>query len=542
MYEILNSQILFCDKEIKEQRLLDYQSARTEFLNQLQLVKSIRQNISETIKTRRERSQSYIDVVNILKTDKRDVLQSEYLQLQNSLEKLKNDYDNALENHYSEYDDLNKNTRLQNEIAQVQSHIDGLNRERLELNREEIRLRSESLKGKKKGLFSRLRNQQNLAEEKLILAEKIGKQLALIEEQAKERSVFLSNLTKSFAELKAKKSALDDEISKLKKCYENNSSVLLDEIREKQTKLERVAVCEKTVSQYKEQAPDGFAEIDDELIQNIQSGNSEASIAAQLVNPWVTSEYNREREKLFYYAMNLQKCFLLASSCCKYNLITLAQYWKLKMGSDKKLVRFDEEEIKVIAPALFQTLFLMVPVISSTFASIGRLFKDVITQNVIGTLVVDEAGQASLECVIGALFRCRKAMIVDYPKQVEPLVTDELDLLRNAFDDETLALYKNKSLSVQPFADRMNKFGTYLSGDDEPEWVGCPLLVHRRCISPMFEISNAVSYSGIMKQQTEAPKGALVGKFVFERSMWIDVKGKEVGEKNHYVKEQGEKV
>lgn len=52
------------------------------------------------------------------------------------------------------------------------------------------------------------------------------------------------------------------------------------------------------------------------------------------------------------------------------------------MGSDKKLVRFDEEEIKVIAPALFQTLFLMVPVISSTFASIGRLFKDVITQNV----------------------------------------------------------------------------------------------------------------------------------------------------------------
>ena len=143
--------------------------------------------------------------MNILKTDKRDVLQSEYLQLQNSLEKLKNDYDNALENHYSEYDDLNKNTRLQNEIAQVQSHIDGLNRERLELNREEIRLRSESMKGKKKGMFSRLRNQQNLAEEKLILAEKIGKQLALIEEQVKERSVFLSNLTKIFAELKAKK-------------------------------------------------------------------------------------------------------------------------------------------------------------------------------------------------------------------------------------------------------------------------------------------------------------------------------------------------
>jgi len=542
MCEILNSQILFCDNEIKKQRPLDYQAARTEFLNQLQLVKSMRQNISEAVKARRESRQSYINAVNILKTDNREVLQNEYLQLRNSLEKLKIDYDNELENCYSEYDNLNKTTSLQNEIAQVKAQLDDLRRERLELNREEIRLRSESLKGKKKGLFSRLGKRQKLADEKLVLVEKIGIQLALIEEQIKERSGFLSDLTKSYAERKAKKSAQDDEISKLKKDYENNFSVLLTEIRENRARLERVVVCEKTVSQYKEQAPDGFAEIDDELIQNILSGNSEDSTAAQLVSPWVTAEYNREREKLFYYAMNLQKCFLLASSYCKYNLITLAQYWKLKMGSDKKLVRFDEDEIKEIAPALFQTLFLMVPVISSTFASIGRLFKDVVTQNVIGTLVVDEAGQASPECVIGALFRCRKAMIVGDPKQVEPVVTDELDLLRNAFDDETLALYKNKSLSVQSFADRMNKFGTYLSDDDEPEWVGCPLLVHRRCISPMFEISNAVSYSGIMKQKTKPPKAKLENKFVFGRSMWIDVKGKEVGEKNHYVKEQGEKV
>ena len=51
--------------------------------------------------------------------------------------------------------------------------------------------------------------------------------------------------------------------------------------------------------------------------------------------------------------------------------------------------------------------------------------------------------------------------------------------------------YKSKTVSVQSFADRLNSFGTWLdNGTDYPEWVGCPLLVHRRCISPMYDISN----------------------------------------------------
>lgn len=112
------------------------------------------------------------------------------------------------------------------------------------------------------------------------------------------------------------------------------------------------------------------------------------------------------------------------------------------------------------------------------------------TPGCIGTLVIDEAGQAQPQMAVGALYRARKAIIVGDPKQVEPVVTDDLKLLKEAYSEPVFANYKNKSLSVQSCADIMNPFGTsYDNGTDYPDWVGCPLLVHRRCISPMYEIS-----------------------------------------------------
>ena len=109
--------------------------------------------------------------------------------------------------------------------------------------------------------------------------------------------------------------------------------------------------------------------------------------------------------------------------------------------------------------------------------------RDVKEPGVIGTLIVDEAGQAQPQMAVGALYRSRRAMIVGDPKQVEPVVTEDLNLLKSAFDDQELLPYKSKTISVQSLADKLNHFGTYLdNGTDYPEWVGCPLLVHRRCI------------------------------------------------------------
>lgn len=76
-------------------------------------------------------------------------------------------------------------------------------------------------------------------------------------------------------------------------------------------------------------------------------------------------------------------------------------------------------------PAVLQTLFLFVQVVSTTFASVGNFLRDVKKRSVIGTLVVDEAGQAQPQMAVGALYRSRKAIIVGDPRQVEPVVTDD---------------------------------------------------------------------------------------------------------------------
>ncbi|WP_211295136.1 DEAD/DEAH box helicase [Novosphingobium guangzhouense] len=52
--------------------------------------------------------------------------------------------------------------------------------------------------------------------------------------------------------------------------------------------------------------------------------------------------------------------------------------------------------------------------------------------------------------------------------------------------------------------------------------VGVPLLVHRRCNSPMFDISNEIAYANLMVQaKTASPENAILGP-----SKWIDVQGK----------------
>lgn len=69
---------------------------------------------------------------------------------------------------------------------------------------------------------------------------------------------------------------------------------------------------------------------------------------------------------------------------------------------------------------------------------------------------------------------------------------------------------------------------------------GCPLTVHRRCISPMFDICNKIAYNSKMINRTKLPDKKV--DLFFEKSAWIDIPGKEVSKKNHYVQEQGEVV
>ncbi len=282
---------------------------------------------------------------------------------------------------------------------------------------------------------------------------------------------------------------------------------------------DRIADCRKKLAQ----ADEALAAVIKEYeAETARFTGGDVLEQAQVSNPWFTQRYNREREKLFGYAMRLNKEFVISSNRCRDNFVTLSHYWGLRQGDEGERITFHEEDKENMLPALFQTLFLLVPVISSTFASVGSLLRDIRKTGVIGTLVVDEAGQAQPQMALGALFRSRRAVIVGDPKQVEPVVTDDLLLLRKAYTDDVLRPYKRKTLSVQGFADGMNRFGTYLdNGSDYPDWTGCPLLVHRRCISPMYDISNEISYKRDHEAADQASE-ACAGREVYLRELSVD--------------------
>lgn len=85
-------------------------------------------------------------------------------------------------------------------------------------------------------------------------------------------------------------------------------------------------------------------------------------------------------------------------------------------------------------------------------------------------------------------------------------------------------------------ADQLNEYGGYRNINGEKIWLGCPLVVHRRCINPMFTISNEIAYENKMFLKSSLPKESDI--FIFEHSVWFDIKGRENGNKDHTVKNQ----
>ncbi|MCL2657659.1 MAG: AAA domain-containing protein [Betaproteobacteria bacterium] len=240
--------------------------------------------------------------------------------------------------------------------------------------------------------------------------------------------------------------------------------------------------------------------------------------------PWAREDWRRAREAVFLAALDVHRAFIESHSSEILANINLASDWL----QGKKLP-------KDAASAAMESLCLIVPVISTTFASIPRMFSR-IGRETIGWLLIDEAGQALPQQAVGAIWRAARTVVVGDPKQLEPVSgippTVEGALARRY---GVAPLWWPSEASTQILADQTMNLGTYLPDVDKGKvWVGCPLRVHRRCDDPMFTVSNKIAYDGLMVL------GKTISSTPLPKSCWIDVVGKT--SEGNWIPEEGDAV
>lgn len=237
--------------------------------------------------------------------------------------------------------------------------------------------------------------------------------------------------------------------------------------------------------------------------------------ALQKSNPWFDETYRIAQSKLFIMSLRVRKQFLYEN---RKNIKAATIIW------DKQKEYLEKKEVVVAA---WNWINMTIPVISSTFASFSRMCKNLEAET-LGHLFIDEAGQALPQASVGAIFRSRHVMVVGDPSQIKPVLTLDssvLSMLRKHF--EVTEKYLSDSASTQTLVDSVSHYGFYKeqNGSDD-SWIGVPLWVHRRCMYPMFTISNEISYNGYMVQ----------GEAKYGKSEWYDITG---SADDKYVKEQG---
>ncbi len=275
---------------------------------------------------------------------------------------------------------------------------------------------------------------------------------------------------------------------------------------------------------------DQFLEAENEikkLQRNVRSGHLEPDASPlsmklpyeelQKSNPWYGKKYRVAQSRLFICALKVRKQFLFENR----EILKTAKYIFDNRHSGKW------SESPELIPQAFSWLNLCVPVISSTFASFGRMCHEM-PENSIGHLFVDEAGQAVPQAAVGAIARAKHVMVVGDPAQITPVVSLNpgiLSLLGKRFhvDDRFIS----DTASVQTLVDDVSPYGFYKT---KSAWIGIPLWVHRRCADPMFSISNELSYNNLMVQGNPEEKS-------LGRAGWFDVGGRA---RDKYVAEQSE--
>ncbi len=313
------------------------------------------------------------------------------------------------------------------------------------------------------------------------------------------------NLIEELNALNEKKGFLFLKISKLKTKYKQQQDILLQLEKEQLRCSDKAKNYQAIISRM--QAYDWISQVPDEQFWSL--GDSEL----QRSSPWIHQEIQKTRSQLFVDSMNLHKSFIINSSA----------YISNNIKSAKSMINngYWPKDLEELAPDLWASFFLVVPTISTTFASFATLFAE-LKMGSIGYLLVDEAGQASPQAALGAIYRSKRAIIVGDPLQILPVVTipQSINLMLLEYYKVTRE-WDVLGESAQTLADRANIYGTFIGKENSSQWIGFPLRVHRRCIEPMFSVSNSIAYDGLMIQATNYKKSSI--EKILPKSLWINV-------------------
>ncbi|MCB5165812.1 AAA domain-containing protein [Streptomyces bambusae] len=264
-------------------------------------------------------------------------------------------------------------------------------------------------------------------------------------------------------------------------------------------------------------------------VPDAADGSAATADARELSAPWADPELTRARSALFLAALDLHQAFLRCTA--------RTMYQNLMGAMDAVAGAVPPTVPEAHLRAAWQALFLVVPVVSTTFASLDRVFTG-LGSEALGTLYVDEAGQAAPQLAVGGIWRARRTVVVGDPLQLEPVVVLPWTAQRALREDfATAEEWSPGRTSVQQLADRTTRYGTLLPAElpdgSREAWVGAPLRVHRRCDDPMFGISNRIAYDGLMVQGTTGRAPYPYGP----ASSWVDVVSAQAD--GHWVPEEG---
>lgn len=240
--------------------------------------------------------------------------------------------------------------------------------------------------------------------------------------------------------------------------------------------------------------------------------------AIHLTAPWLPDEVHRLREDLFAAALTVHKTFIDASANrLQHNLGLLM--------SGMAAGAFQSPAHRELLPDLWSSLFMVVPTVSTTFASVRTMFGDLPPES-IGWLLIDEAGQAVPQAAVGAIMRAKRSIVVGDPLQIPPVVSlpEKLNAEICKFFNIDQIEWSAPAASTQTLADQASRFKSTFVMDVGDREVGLPLLVHRRCQNPMFDVSNSIAYAGQMVHAVGPKKPGSIGS-ALGRSHWVDING-----------------